>query len=103
MIGRVIESREGRFLARVRSDLTLAEQAGGARQPRALDRIARMRRLATSGTRPSTSSSRPRASSWRVPWAPHRQRRRSVVAAAASVSSFQHRGKRLGAARNRHL
>ncbi len=47
MIGRVIESREGRFLARVRSDLTRAEQAAAGRASREqLDRIARMRRLA---------------------------------------------------------
>ncbi|HEY3451995.1 MAG TPA: transcriptional regulator [Myxococcales bacterium] len=47
MIGKVIESREGRFIARVRSDLLRAEEAALGRATREqLDRIVRMRRLA---------------------------------------------------------
>lgn len=47
MIGRVVEAREGRFIARVRSDLLRAEEAAAGRATREqLDRIVRMRRLA---------------------------------------------------------
>lgn len=47
MIGRVVEAREGRFIARVRSDLSRAEAAAAGRATREqLDRIVRMRRLA---------------------------------------------------------
>lgn len=47
MIGRVVEAREARFLARVRTDLARAEEgARGQASPEQLERIARMRRLA---------------------------------------------------------
>ncbi|MGC4120746.1 MAG: polyprenyl synthetase family protein [Myxococcales bacterium] len=47
MIGKVVEAREGRFIARVRSDLVRAEEAAQGRATREqLDRIVRMRRLA---------------------------------------------------------
>jgi DNA-binding transcriptional regulator GbsR (MarR family) len=47
MIGRVVESREARFLSRVRADLARAEQLARGRASKVqLERIARMRRLA---------------------------------------------------------
>jgi HTH-type transcriptional regulator, glycine betaine synthesis regulator len=47
MIGRVVESREARFLGRVKADLSRAERLARGRASRVqLERIARMRRLA---------------------------------------------------------